>query len=401
MMRISPRMILLIPALTLVLAACGTGKGKEEPSAETADPEGQEVSEEDAAREQDPETLRDQDIYLAIAEELLRQYGKCRVRPFQDEIRDQNRSAREVNGICYLRLLDFDNDGDNELYAVCKTEQEEDYTGLVYSAEGGRDPIFRESVDSELWYSSHTIDLVRRGREEALFYIYTGCFCDGRGGEDTETLYGYDPDDPESFSCLAFFSSEELEREDGTWHTVYRVRDSSMNGEWTAWDEEETFRELRASWWEGAESEVSLCVKSYRGEIDADQLAAAIRDTVLALGGDPDAYTDTFPESFDTDDHNAEAAEDPEAEAPGPFYGIWFGASRDEEDARRMAEEAREKGLSAQVFVTTDWENLNTETWYAVTAGTYGSPEEAEESLSRVRQYYPDAYIKYSGDRRR
>lgn len=56
------------------------------------------------------------------------------------------------------------------------------------------------------------------------------------------------------------------------------------------------------------------------------------------------------------------------------------------------------KGLDAQVFITTDWSNLNKEKLYVITAGVYSSKSEAKEYLSGVRKVCPDAYIKYSGD---
>ena len=48
---------------------------------------------------------------------------------------------------------------------------------------------------------------------------------------------------------------------------------------------------------------------------------------------------------------------------------------------------------------TSEWENLNAEPWYAVTAGTFDSESEADDELSTVKELYEDAYIKYSGER--
>ncbi len=81
-----------------------------------------------------------------------------------------------------------------------------------------------------------------------------------------------------------------------------------------------------------------------------------------------------------------------------PFYGIWCGANQDLDDAQFFADQVRSHGLAAQVFLTTDWTNLNTSPWYVVTAGVFGSEAEANAALSSVRNYYPDAYVKYSGD---
>lgn len=83
------------------------------------------------------------------------------------------------------------------------------------------------------------------------------------------------------------------------------------------------------------------------------------------------------------------------------FYGVWCSGSKSESDAEDIVLELENKGFEAQVFVTTDWENLNTEKYYVVTAGVCETKQEAEQLLSRVKNSgYPDAYVKYSGERK-
>ena len=81
-----------------------------------------------------------------------------------------------------------------------------------------------------------------------------------------------------------------------------------------------------------------------------------------------------------------------------PFYGIWCHAAKRESNAQKEANALRKKGLDAQVFLTTDWSNLNSVPWYVVSAGTYSSKAEAKAALSKVQSIYSDAYVKYSGD---
>lgn len=81
-----------------------------------------------------------------------------------------------------------------------------------------------------------------------------------------------------------------------------------------------------------------------------------------------------------------------------PFYGIWCGAAKTEAEAQKQVKKIRENGFDAQVFVTTDWSNLNTEKWYVITAGTYGTEEAASAVLSDVQRVCSNAYIKYSGN---
>lgn len=80
------------------------------------------------------------------------------------------------------------------------------------------------------------------------------------------------------------------------------------------------------------------------------------------------------------------------------FYGIWVGAFKNEENAEAQLAEAKSKGFPAEIFITTDWENLNPEPFYVVTAGVYETQTEAERYLTMAQDHIiPDAYVKYSG----
>ena len=81
-----------------------------------------------------------------------------------------------------------------------------------------------------------------------------------------------------------------------------------------------------------------------------------------------------------------------------PFYGIWVYASKSQDDAEEYSHTVSSNGFNAYVEVTTDWNNLNTEKWYVVTAGKYASENEAQNKLDDIKAYYPDAYVKYSGE---
>ena len=87
-----------------------------------------------------------------------------------------------------------------------------------------------------------------------------------------------------------------------------------------------------------------------------------------------------------------------ESSSTAPFYGIWCYGSRESGDAYSYAENLNNAGFSANVFLTTDWSNLNTERYYVVTAGVYGTEDEAKANLASVQSACSDAYVKYSGD---
>ena len=81
-----------------------------------------------------------------------------------------------------------------------------------------------------------------------------------------------------------------------------------------------------------------------------------------------------------------------------PFYGIWCYGSKESADAYNYASSLSNAGFEAEVFLTTDWSNLNTESYYVVTAGTYGTEGEATANLAAVQSFCSDAYVKYSGN---
>lgn len=80
------------------------------------------------------------------------------------------------------------------------------------------------------------------------------------------------------------------------------------------------------------------------------------------------------------------------------FWGVWCKASEQYEAVESVADELISKGYYAQVVLTSDWSELNQDTWYAVTSGMYGTEEEAVAALSQIQNIYGDAYVKYSGE---
>lgn len=81
------------------------------------------------------------------------------------------------------------------------------------------------------------------------------------------------------------------------------------------------------------------------------------------------------------------------------FYGIWVGASKNEDEANALKDKVSAAGLAGvEVVLTTDWENLNSKPFYVVTAGTYPSKKGADTCLDIVKAAgYSDAYVKFTG----
>ena len=81
-----------------------------------------------------------------------------------------------------------------------------------------------------------------------------------------------------------------------------------------------------------------------------------------------------------------------------PFYGIWVYASKSYDEAKNFANDVSSNGFNGYTENTTHWSNLNDEEWNVVTAGKYATETEAVNQLSKVKEKYPDAYVKYSGE---
>ena len=81
------------------------------------------------------------------------------------------------------------------------------------------------------------------------------------------------------------------------------------------------------------------------------------------------------------------------------FFGIWIGAFDDLKEATVFAYDVPAEIGVAQVFLSSDWSELNQIPYFVVTAGMYASRPEAELMLLSIQYYYPDAYIKYAGVR--
>ena len=86
------------------------------------------------------------------------------------------------------------------------------------------------------------------------------------------------------------------------------------------------------------------------------------------------------------------------SERTTPFWGVWASASQDLNEALAFAREADMNGFAVEVFLTTDWDNLNSNPWYVVSLGCPDSEGTAQALLAQAQDAgYSDAYIKYSG----
>ena len=110
----------------------------------------------------------------------------------------------------------------------------------------------------------------------------------------------------------------------------------------------------------------------------------------------------------DDDDNAEEASQETEpdiqdgivADGTTPFYGVWCFGSKSEDEAVEFASQMQKKGFNANVLATTDWENLNSELYYVVTADFCKTEDDANQLLKEVQDAgYSDAYVKYTGNK--
>lgn len=136
----------------------------------------------------------------------------------------------------------------------------------------------------------------------------------------------------------------------------------------------------------------------------SNEETASIVNTIIETDPEPESESESEPEPEPESEREPEPEPDPDLTMQSasnqytPFYGVWCGASKDEAGAENVASILRNNGLPADIYITTDWNNLNAEKWYVISAGTYDSKEEAELVLPHVKDYFENAYIKYSGE---
>lgn len=82
-----------------------------------------------------------------------------------------------------------------------------------------------------------------------------------------------------------------------------------------------------------------------------------------------------------------------------PFYGVFVSAVKDPEAAHEQLIKLGEIGYSAEIVYSPEWEELNPEPYFCVSAGRYDTKEKADSLLEYVKKDgYKDAYVKFSGD---
>lgn len=81
-----------------------------------------------------------------------------------------------------------------------------------------------------------------------------------------------------------------------------------------------------------------------------------------------------------------------------PFYGVWVSAARSKRQASDHLKKVNKHGFhSADIYISTQWSNLNKKTYYLISTGEYQSKYKAAKALKKAKKVYKDAYIRYTG----
>ena len=279
-----------------------------------------------------------------------------------------------------------------------------------------------ETKTAAVWPLAYgRVDLDQDGEKELILRRYTADATEG--GEYIYHVYHYDKEskDYTEFPDALFYSRAAggqvfFEKETGHLlidetmgdpaYGVYTMSNGALHREYEVSDE---IRDVPKIKFKRIEFKQEGTETAEDPETTGSQETAENQTTTETQGHSQDqqaaenAVTAKTPESQDASNNVGptqpfEIHQSEEATFQPPFYGIWCYGSKESGDAYNYASSLNNAGFEAEVFLTTDWSNLNKESYYVVTAGTYGTEGEANANLAAVQSFCSDAYVKYSGN---
>ena len=108
---------------------------------------------------------------------------------------------------------------------------------------------------------------------------------------------------------------------------------------------------------------------------------------------------DPYEQSADTGEGESTGKTGLSAAADGKFYGVFIKAFKNEIDCDKTLSDLEDAGfVNCPVVYTPDFEELNPEPYYVVTAGLFTTEQAANEALDKAKAGgFSDAYVKYAG----
>lgn len=129
--------------------------------------------------------------YSTIIDALENEYGSLTIRIIDEPYQQGGEQAVEANGLCYLNLVDFTNDGSDELMAVCKKEKEEHYTGFIYIINNGEAELIYENDQIE-YNALRTYDEISLSFTDDSGYVLQTGWSAASGDAEDRVFYWYD-----------------------------------------------------------------------------------------------------------------------------------------------------------------------------------------------------------------
>ena len=126
-------------------------------------------------------------MYKKYIDSLINEYGEIRISDTKYKLDDCISDPGEINGLCYLALLDMDNNNEKELFAVYKDESELNYSGMIYSIIDGKVQCVKPINNAASNNNDLSFNIKIRRHDNRDYIIVT----QGVNGIESRTIYGY------------------------------------------------------------------------------------------------------------------------------------------------------------------------------------------------------------------
>ena len=150
--------------------------------------EEQAIGSEESTKEQEepvtPPSLGNGSSYIQVIENLESEYGELWFMAYGED-------GYESDGLCYLNLIDFTADGSDELMAVCKKENEDHYTGFIYTIRNGNVELMYRNDQIE-FNSGDMRDLIVVSYTEDTGFVFETGWMAASGDAEDVTFFWYD-----------------------------------------------------------------------------------------------------------------------------------------------------------------------------------------------------------------
>lgn len=157
--------------------------------------------------------------YVSIIDDLEKEYGE--IESVSSDYHKPYSDCWEVDGLCLLKLLDMDNIGTKELFAVCKKANEDYYKGFVYTIEEGKAKLVFKIDESTCMTNGGFNNIIMTHSDGKDRIVCTPTMDDAN-----ETLYGFIDGKYQTveYKCDLSYTSDRSK-------DTYYINDKKVDGE--------------------------------------------------------------------------------------------------------------------------------------------------------------------------